>query len=89
MWMIKNQGNFTVVHEPFGKSAYYSEERIFHSESEVKPQPEYNYDVVLQHLVSILEKGPVFVKDFPYYFLHRVDNRFLSLFQDTLLLKYQ
>jgi hypothetical protein len=88
MWMIKNRGDFTVLYHPFGKSAYYSEERIFHSASDVKPNPEYNYDIVLQNLVSTFEKEPVFVKDFPFYFLHRVDDRFLSLFQHTFLIRH-
>ena len=74
--------------EPFGKSAYYSEERIIHRYTNViKPQPEYNYEVVLKNIISTSKQGRVFVKDFAYYFNHIVDETFLSLFQCTFLVR--
>ncbi len=87
MWMIKNRGDFTVVSNPFGKSAYYSEQRIFHSRTDFQPRPEYNYQVVLQNLISMSEEKSVFVKDFPFYFIQIVDQGFLSLFQHTFLIR--
>ena len=89
MWMMKNRGDFAVLLEPFGKSAYYSEERIFSVEvdyqSEIKP--EYNYQAILENLISIAEETQLFIKDFPLYFLPIVDDKFLSLFQHTFLIR--
>ena len=84
---MKNRGDFVAFFEPFARSAYYSEERIFTLEEEVQLNPEYNYQVVLEELVSTAKKSQVFVKDFPRHFFHRADKQFLSFFQHTFLIR--
>ncbi|NER38603.1 MAG: sulfotransferase family protein [Oscillatoria sp. SIO1A7] len=87
-WMMKNRGDFVVLLEPFGKSAYYSEDRIIHRYTNIiEPNPEYNYELVLKKIISKSKKERLFVKDFPYYFVHIVDRTFLSLFQHTFLIR--
>ena len=87
-WMMKNRGDFVVLLEPFGKSAYYSENRIFHKYTNIiEPNPEYNYELVFKNIISISKKERLFVKDFPYYFVHIVNETFLSLFQHTFLIR--
>ncbi|NET60603.1 MAG: sulfotransferase family protein [Symploca sp. SIO2E6] len=87
MWMMKNRGDFVALPEPFGKSAYYSEERIFDIPGDWQPEPAYNYPIVLQQLISKSEESQLFVKDFPLYFIQIVDEVFLSLFQHTFLIR--
>ncbi len=87
MWMMKNRGDFNILVHPFGKSAYLSEERIFDIKTDSLLKPEYNYQVVLESIKSTAEEGKVFMKDFPYYFIHIVDDQFLSLFQHTFLIR--
>ncbi len=88
MWMIKQRGDFLVLQEPFGRSAYYSEERIFDRAADVAPKAEYNYQNVLQDLHLKSQHSRLFLKDFPYYFLKRVnDDEFLGYFQHTFLIR--
>lgn len=87
MWMMRNRGDFNVLVHPFGKSAYYSEERIFYVKLDSPLKAEYNYNVVLQDLKSTAKEGRLFVKDFPFYFSPIVDAGFLSLFQHTFLIR--
>lgn len=87
MWMMRQRGDFVVLQEPFGKSGYYSEERIFDRAVGIKPKSEYNYQKVLLNLQSKARKHSLFIKDFPYYFLHIVNNNFLQSFHHTFLIR--
>jgi len=88
MWMIKKRGDFEVMQEPFGRSAYYSEERIFNRTSEITPKAKYNYKNVLQNLRQKAQKARLFIKDFPYYLPHIVNDEFLANFQHTFLIRH-
>jgi len=85
-WMMQQRGDFYIAHEPFGKSAYLSEERIF-LRSSSNPDPNHNYSSVLKRLLEKAKEENVFIKDFPYYFLHIVDDKFLDCFQHTFLIR--
>ncbi len=87
LWMMKQRGDFVVLQEPFEMSAHCSEERISDRLAHSPPQPEYNYQTVLRNLLSASEKERLFVKDHAYYFIHIVDDRFLSNFQSTFLIR--
>ncbi len=87
MWMMIQRGDFTVEQEPFGRSAYCSEERIFDRLGDVKLNAEYNYQRVFQKLKLQGENERLFVKDFPYYFFHVVNEEFLNTFQHTFLIR--
>ncbi len=87
MWMMRNRGDFNILVHPFGKSAYFSEERIFDLKLDSPLKPEYNYQVVLDNVKSTAKEGKFFMKDFPYYFIQIVDDAFLSLFQHTFLIR--
>jgi hypothetical protein len=87
MWMIMQRGDFVVIQEPFGRSAYYSEERIFERVTEIEPKAEYNYQNVLHDLQSKSQKSRLFIKDFPYYFPQIVNDEFLQSFQHTFLIR--
>lgn len=85
--MMKQRGDFVVLQEPFEKSAYCSEERISRRLPHFPPQPEYNYQTVLRNLLVVAENERLFVKDHAYYITHIVDDRFLSYFQSTFLIR--
>jgi hypothetical protein len=87
MWMMMQRGDFLVLQEPFGRSAYYSEERIFDRATDITPTAEYNYQNVWQYLQLQAQKSQLFIKDFPYYFLHIVNDEFLGYFQHTFLIR--
>lgn len=87
-WMMQQRGDFQVLHEPFGHSAFYSEERIFKRNIDVPPQSKYNYQRVLQDILSSAEKKQLWVKDFPYNFIHIVDEQFISYFQHSFLIRH-
>jgi len=87
MWMIKQRGDFLVIQEPFGRSAFYSEERIFNRAADVIPQAEYNYQKVLQELKVKSQNNSVFLKDFAYYFIQIVNDEFIDYFQHTFLIR--
>ena len=87
MWMMMQRGDLVVIQEPFGRSAYYSEERIFDRAIDVEPKSEYNYQNVLENLRSKAEKSQLFIKDFAYYFPHIVDDEFLQNFHHTFLIR--
>ncbi len=88
LWMIRQRGDFVVLHEPFGRSAYNSEERIFNRMANILPQAEHNYQNVLQRLLKVQEESQLFIKEFPYTFQHIVDDEFLTLFQHTFLVRH-
>jgi len=87
MWMMKQRGDFEVLQEPFGRSAYYSEERIFDRMADAAPNAIYNYQAVLRSLQQTSQRVPVFIKDFPYYFPHKITDEFLACFQHTFLIR--
>lgn len=87
MWMMAERGDFETIQEPFGRSAYYSEERIFDRTTDIVPNAEYNYQSVLQLLQKKSQQTQIFVKDFAYYFLHKVNEEFLTCFQHTFLIR--
>jgi len=85
---MQNRGDFNVFLEPFGKSAYYSPDRIFHIELDAPLDPGYSYGSVLGNLKDSATEGNVFVKDFPLYFSHIIDDSFLSVFQHSFLIRH-
>ena len=87
MWMMMQRGDFLVLQEPFGRSAYYSEERIFERATDITPTAKYNYQNVWQYLQLQAQTSQLFIKDFPYYFLHMVNDEFLGYFQHTFLIR--
>ncbi|NES02295.1 MAG: sulfotransferase family protein [Okeania sp. SIO2F4] len=86
-WMVKQRGDFLVLHEPFGLSAYYSEERIFNRVPDIASQAEYNYQNVLQELKVKSQNNRLFIKDFPLHFMQIVNNEFIDYLQHTFLIR--
>ena len=86
-WMMKQRGDFEVLIEPFGPSAYYSKERLFERATDVPPNLDYNYKNILERLRKKSQRSQLFVKDFAFYFLPRVTENFLNCFHHTFLIR--
>lgn len=87
-WMMENRGDFKTLHEPFGRSAYYSEDRIIEQFSHLPPQPEYNYSAVIDNILKMAEKDNIWIKDFGFQVKPVVNKQFFSHFQHSFLIRH-
>ena len=78
--------DFEVLHEPFGDSYYYSEERLSDRYSDVKPKARYNYENVLARILEPREKR-VFVKDMAYHAKPLLGREFVARFDNTFIIR--
>src|SRR5215212_5248533 len=78
--------DFEVLHEPFGDSYYYSEERLSQRYPDVEPKAEYNYQNVLARILEPREKR-VFVKDMAYHAKSLIGPEFVSRFVNTFIVR--
>lgn len=86
--MMRERGDFFVIHEPFGPYYYFSGERISDNKSEVEARPEYGFEAILQRLWQEASSKPVFIKDHALYVAERANQAFLSHFQHTFLIRH-
>ena len=86
--MMRQRGDFTVLHEPFGMAYYCGEDRLSHRLTEVPPQSEYNYQVVWQRLRHQAECDRMFVKELPNHVLPLLDAALISHFHNTFLIRH-
>ena len=71
--MMSQRGDHTCVHEPFGEVWYSIGNDTRPPDSHIQHRPELSYESVWEELVSAARRGPVFMKDFPYYVTHMHD----------------
>ncbi|MDJ1183389.1 hypothetical protein [Roseofilum casamattae] len=86
--MIRQRGDFLVFHEPFGLSYYNSpERRDINRYPNIELNPEYSYQKTWQKLQQNSGDRGVFVKDMAYYVSHLANKDFLSIFENTFLIR--
>ena len=87
-WMMRQRGDMTCLHEPFGEAWYQGEEPLWPrlSEDSVRT-PGLTLESVWQSMQSLAEKGPVFSKDFPLYIDHIWNDEMLSYFTHSFLIR--
>lgn len=85
--MMMQRGDVTVLHEPFGPSYYYSEDRQSSRKGEIRPMPEHNYSNVLSGILEKSKSGQVFFKEMGYSVLPRLSEGFVSAFTNTFLIR--
>ena len=87
--MMRERGDFTVFHEPFGLSCYCSQDRKKTNRyyPHVEIVPENNYQAVWEKLQETAKQEPVFIKDMPYYLNHLGNEEFLSHFENTFIIR--
>ncbi len=87
--MMYQRGDFLVVHEPFGLSYYNSpERRDTNRYPDIELNPEYNYQTTWQRLKQQADSQAVFIKDMAYYMFHVADREFLSIFENTFIVRH-
>ncbi|AHY45930.1 Hypothetical Protein RradSPS_0647 [Rubrobacter radiotolerans] len=82
------RGDFEVLHEPFGQSYYYSDERRSERYAD-EASPENGYDRVLEEVLRPREKR-VFLKDMAYQakpLIERDGQEFVSKFVNTFIVR--
>lgn len=78
--------DFEVFHEPFSGSYYRSEDRLSDRYADEEPEPEHNYDRVVERIFEPREKR-VFVKDMAYQAKPLLGPEFVSRFTNTFIIR--
>lgn len=86
-WMMRQRGDFTVYHEPFGEAWYHGTDRRTPRPNDVPPKPELSYASVWCRLRADAAAQRIFMKDFPLHVLHMADAGFLDHFEHSFLIR--
>ncbi|MEM7057421.1 MAG: sulfotransferase family protein [Pseudomonadota bacterium] len=87
-WMMRQRGDMTCFHEPFGEAWYQGEDPLWPrlTEDSVRT-PGLTLDGVRKMLEVEAAKGSVFSKDFPHYVEHMWDDALYDLFTHSFLVR--
>ena len=87
-WMMRQRGDLSCLHEPFGEAWYQGEDPLWPrlAEDSVRT-PGLTLESVWQDMQKLAQKGPVFTKDFPLYLDHMWNDEFLSHFTHSFLIR--
>lgn len=85
--MMRERGDVTVFSEPFSSYYYFGPERVSSRFADREPDPGETFDVILDRVESAAEHGPVFVKDMAYHVAPRADDKFLSRFTNSFIVR--
>lgn len=85
--MMMQRGDFKVFHEPFSY-LFYLKEQVGTAVG-LNPDPNHPLDFpdILTMIKSEALKAPVFFKDMSFYIINRADKGFLSLFENTFIIR--
>ena len=86
-WMMRQRGDMTCYHEPFGEVWYYGHERRVPRPNPTPPIDDLSFQGVLDDILEKAADGSVFVKEFSHYIIHMADRAFLDLFTHTFLIR--
>lgn len=87
-WMMRQRGDLTCLHEPFGEAWYQGEEPLWQRfKPGEKTTPGLTIESTWAEIQRLAEIGPVFIKDFPHYINHMWDAEFLSHFTHAFLIR--
>ena len=87
-WMMRQRGDMTCFHEPFGEWWYQGEGAPWPRIREDSPRtPGLTFESVWETLQNAAKTGTVFTKDFPHYIEHAWTDRFLSHFRHSFLIR--
>lgn len=86
-WMMRQRGDLSCHHEPFGEAWYYGEDNRTPRPNKVGVKPGLSYASVWQDLQGDAQQRAVFMKDFPHYILHMADPSFLAQFTHSFLIR--
>ena len=87
-WMMRQRGDLTCLHEPFGEAWYQGEDPLW---PRLGPDsvrtPGLTLESVWSSIQTIATKGPVFSKDFPLYIDHMWHDEMLDHFTHSFLIR--
>ncbi len=87
-WMMRQRGDMTCFHEPFGEAWYQGEDPMWpRATADSKRTPGLTLDSVRETLIAAARRGPVFSKEFPLYLDHMWDDPLLDLFKHSFLIR--
>ena len=87
-WMMRQRGDLTCFHEPFGEWWYEGEDAQWPRLKPDSPRrPGVTFDTVWQTIKKEASKGPVFSKDFPHYIEQYWTDDFLAHFNHSFLIR--
>lgn len=87
-WMMRQRGDITCLHEPFGEAWYQGEAPLWPRVREDSLRvPGLTLESVWDTMQNLAKKGPVFSKDFPHYIDHMWDDEMLSHFTHSFLIR--
>lgn len=85
--MMHERGDHVVKDEPFARHYYFSDERVSGRRTDVPPDPDHRFDLVVERLVAEATTSTVFVKDHAYHVISRADRNFVRRFRNTFLVR--
>ena len=87
-WMMRQRGDITCLHEPFGEAWYQGEAPLWpRVRDDSLRVPGLTLESVWDTMRNLAKKGPVFSKDFPHYIDHMWDDEMLSHFTHSFLIR--
>ena len=87
-WMMRQRGDLTCYHEPFGEAWYQGERPLWPRFKEGDlTTPGLTMESVWQSLKASAARERVFIKDFPHYIEHILDDEFLGHFRHSFLIR--
>lgn len=87
-WMMRQRGDMTCFHEPFGEAWYQGEDPLWpRLTADSVRTPGLTLQSVLETLKAAAADGPVFSKDFPHYIDHMWSDDLLDLFNHSFLIR--
>jgi hypothetical protein len=86
-WMMRQRGDFEVLHEPFQQAYYFGEDRSSERHAADPATVGLTMGSVRSSLLARAGRARTFVKDFPYCFLDVVDDEFVDAFRHTFLIR--
>ncbi|MFK7945654.1 MAG: sulfotransferase family protein [Paracoccaceae bacterium] len=87
-WMMRQRGDMTCFHEPFGEAWYQGEDPMWpRLSADSLRTPGLTLSSVREMLEAEAAKGPTFSKDFPHYVEHMWDDALYDLFTHSFLIR--
>ena len=87
-WMMRQRGDMTCFHEPFGEAWYQGEDPLWPRLQPDSPRtPGLTFDSVWATLTDAAAERPVFSKDFPHYIKHLWSDQLLGHFNHSFLIR--
>ncbi len=88
-WMMRQRGDLTCFHEPFGEVWYQGENPDWpRLQPDSVRTPGLTYDKVWTDLAATAETQRVFIKDFPHYITSFWTDEFLANFTHSFLIRH-